>query len=60
MLAVNKPQKVSLYGNDYVLWKDLQGNINTLENTRAANIRSPISRLFSIIDFCSIVSQQQT
>jgi phenylpropionate dioxygenase-like ring-hydroxylating dioxygenase large terminal subunit len=32
MLAVNKPQKVSLYGNDYVLWKDLQGNINALEN----------------------------
>jgi phenylpropionate dioxygenase-like ring-hydroxylating dioxygenase large terminal subunit len=33
MLAVNKPFKVSLYGNDYVLWKDLQGNINALENT---------------------------
>jgi phenylpropionate dioxygenase-like ring-hydroxylating dioxygenase large terminal subunit len=33
MLAVNKPLKVSLYGNDYVLWKDLQGNINALENT---------------------------
>jgi phenylpropionate dioxygenase-like ring-hydroxylating dioxygenase large terminal subunit len=32
MLAVNKPFKVSLYGNDYVLWKDLQGNINALEN----------------------------
>jgi phenylpropionate dioxygenase-like ring-hydroxylating dioxygenase large terminal subunit len=33
MLAVNKPHKVSLYGKDYVLWKDLQGNINALENT---------------------------
>jgi phenylpropionate dioxygenase-like ring-hydroxylating dioxygenase large terminal subunit len=33
MLPVNKPQKVSLYGKDYVLWKDLQGNINALENT---------------------------
>jgi phenylpropionate dioxygenase-like ring-hydroxylating dioxygenase large terminal subunit len=32
MLAVNKPFKVALYGNDYVLWKDLQGNINALEN----------------------------
>jgi phenylpropionate dioxygenase-like ring-hydroxylating dioxygenase large terminal subunit len=32
MLTANKPQKVSLYGNDYVLWKDLQGNINALEN----------------------------
>ena len=33
MLAVNKPFKVSLYGNDYVLWKDTGGNINALENT---------------------------
>ncbi|WP_310410247.1 Rieske 2Fe-2S domain-containing protein [Chamaesiphon sp. OTE_8_metabat_110] len=33
MLAVNKPFKVSLYGNDYVLWKDAGGNINALENT---------------------------
>jgi phenylpropionate dioxygenase-like ring-hydroxylating dioxygenase large terminal subunit len=32
MLAVNKPHKVSLYGKDYVLWKDRQGNINALEN----------------------------
>jgi phenylpropionate dioxygenase-like ring-hydroxylating dioxygenase large terminal subunit len=32
MLAVNEPFKVALYGNDYVLWKDLQGNINALEN----------------------------
>jgi phenylpropionate dioxygenase-like ring-hydroxylating dioxygenase large terminal subunit len=32
MLTVNKPFKVSIYGNDYVLWKDLQGNINALEN----------------------------
>ena len=33
MLAVNKPFKVSLYGNDYVLWQDSQGSINALENT---------------------------
>jgi phenylpropionate dioxygenase-like ring-hydroxylating dioxygenase large terminal subunit len=33
MLTVNKPFKVSLYGNDYVLWQDSQGNINALENT---------------------------
>jgi phenylpropionate dioxygenase-like ring-hydroxylating dioxygenase large terminal subunit len=32
MLAVNKPLKVSLYGNDYVLWKDSQGKIDALEN----------------------------
>jgi phenylpropionate dioxygenase-like ring-hydroxylating dioxygenase large terminal subunit len=32
MLTVNKPHKVSLYGNDYVLWQDLQGNINALAN----------------------------
>jgi phenylpropionate dioxygenase-like ring-hydroxylating dioxygenase large terminal subunit len=32
MLAVNKPHQVSLYGKDYVLWKDLQGNVNALEN----------------------------
>jgi phenylpropionate dioxygenase-like ring-hydroxylating dioxygenase large terminal subunit len=32
MLAINKPFKVSLYGKDYVLWKDLKGNINALEN----------------------------
>ncbi len=33
MLAVNQPHKVSLYGNDYVLWKDAQGKIDALENT---------------------------
>ncbi len=32
MLVVNKPFKVSLYSNDYVLWKDAQGNINALQN----------------------------
>jgi phenylpropionate dioxygenase-like ring-hydroxylating dioxygenase large terminal subunit len=32
MLAANKPFKVSLYGKDYVLWKDVKGNINALEN----------------------------
>ncbi len=32
MLTVNKPHKVSLYGKDYVLWKDRQENINALEN----------------------------
>lgn len=32
MLAVDKPFKVSLYGKDYVLWQDRQGNINALEN----------------------------
>lgn len=32
MLSVNEPFKVSLYGKDYVLWKDNQGNINALPN----------------------------
>jgi phenylpropionate dioxygenase-like ring-hydroxylating dioxygenase large terminal subunit len=33
MLAVNKPHKISLYGNDYVLWKDASSNINALSNS---------------------------
>ncbi|MBD2607585.1 Rieske 2Fe-2S domain-containing protein [Scytonema hofmannii FACHB-248] len=32
MLEVNKPRKVSLYGSDYVLWKDAAGKINALPN----------------------------
>ena len=32
MLDTNKPQKVSLYGNDYVLWKDKTGQVNALSN----------------------------
>jgi phenylpropionate dioxygenase-like ring-hydroxylating dioxygenase large terminal subunit len=32
MLTVDKPHKVSLYGKDYVLWQDRQGNVNALEN----------------------------
>ena len=32
MLAVNKPFKISIYGNDYVLWKDAMGNVNALPN----------------------------
>jgi phenylpropionate dioxygenase-like ring-hydroxylating dioxygenase large terminal subunit len=32
MLAVNKPLKVLLYGNDYVLWKDASGNVSALQN----------------------------
>jgi phenylpropionate dioxygenase-like ring-hydroxylating dioxygenase large terminal subunit len=32
MLAVNKPRKVSLYGFDYVLWKDAAGEIHALPN----------------------------
>lgn len=30
MLQVNKPRKVSLYGCDYVLWKDITGNLSAL------------------------------
>ena len=32
MLEVNQPQKVSLYGKDYVLWKDEAGQVNSLSN----------------------------
>jgi phenylpropionate dioxygenase-like ring-hydroxylating dioxygenase large terminal subunit len=32
MLEVNKPRKVSLYGCDYVLWKDAAGKISALPN----------------------------
>ncbi len=32
MLQVNKPQKVSLYGEDYVIWKDKAGEVNALSN----------------------------
>ncbi|MEM8779206.1 MAG: Rieske 2Fe-2S domain-containing protein [Cyanobacteria bacterium P01_G01_bin.49] len=32
MLSVNQPFKVSLYGKDYVLWKDANGKINALPN----------------------------
>lgn len=33
MLQPNKPIKVSLYGNDYVLWQDSNGQISCLPNT---------------------------
>ncbi len=32
MLKPNQPVKVSLFGHDYVLWRDLQGKINALPN----------------------------
>jgi len=32
MLAINQPQKFSLYGNDYVMWKDAKGNAHALPN----------------------------
>lgn len=32
MLATNQPRKVSLYGNDYVIWKDSVGAIHALPN----------------------------
>ncbi len=32
MLAVNQPKKVSLYGADYVIWKDAVGDIHALPN----------------------------
>ena len=32
MLKTNKPHKISLYGQDYVMWKDKQENIQALPN----------------------------
>lgn len=32
MLKVNQPRKVSLYGTDYVMWKDATGEIHALPN----------------------------
>lgn len=32
MLKVNQPAKVSLYGNDYVMWKDAAGAVHALPN----------------------------
>jgi phenylpropionate dioxygenase-like ring-hydroxylating dioxygenase large terminal subunit len=32
MLQVNKPQKISLYGRDYVIWLDKTGGVNALPN----------------------------
>ena len=32
MLKPNQPMKVSLYGNDYVIWQDNNNNINALPN----------------------------
>ena len=32
MVQINRPMKVSLYGKDYVLWKDKTGRVNGLSN----------------------------
>lgn len=32
MLPIDRPQKFSLYGNDYVIWKDKTGEVNALSN----------------------------
>ena len=32
MLSINQPFKVSLYGQDYVLWKDCNNNVHALSN----------------------------
>ncbi|MBH8554551.1 Rieske 2Fe-2S domain-containing protein [Nostocaceae cyanobacterium CENA357] len=32
MLMPNQPRKVSLYGNDYVIWQDSNGNVSCLPN----------------------------
>ena len=32
MLRTNQPQKISLYGKDYVIWKDDTSQVNALSN----------------------------
>lgn len=32
MLSINQPQKISLYGKDYVIWKDKTNKVNALPN----------------------------
>ena len=32
MLKINKPHKISLYGKDYVMWKDSTGKVQALPN----------------------------
>ncbi|MGB3532356.1 MAG: Rieske 2Fe-2S domain-containing protein [Microcoleaceae cyanobacterium] len=32
MLTVNQPRQISLYGNDYVMWKTPEGEVNALPN----------------------------
>ena len=32
MLKVDQPRKISLYGADYVMWKDATGDIHALPN----------------------------
>ena len=32
MLSTNQPCKISVYGNDYVMWKDAKGNVHALPN----------------------------
>jgi phenylpropionate dioxygenase-like ring-hydroxylating dioxygenase large terminal subunit len=32
MLQINKPQKISLYGKDYVMWRDKTDRVNILPN----------------------------
>jgi phenylpropionate dioxygenase-like ring-hydroxylating dioxygenase large terminal subunit len=32
MLSTNQPRKISVYGNDYVMWKDAKGSIHALPN----------------------------
>ena len=32
MLPTNQPQKIALYGKDYVIWKDNTGQVNALPN----------------------------
>ncbi len=45
MLKINKPHKISLYGKDYVIWKDSKGNIQALPNICPSHGSHVIGRL---------------
>lgn len=45
MLAVNKPRKITLYGDDYVMWKDVAGNIHALPNALSPHGSDAVRRV---------------
>ena len=45
MLEVNKPQKISLYGNDYVIWQDKTETVTVLPNTCPSYGSNAVRRL---------------
>ncbi|HEY9294838.1 MAG TPA: Rieske (2Fe-2S) protein, partial [Phormidium sp.] len=42
LLGINKPQKISLNGQDYVLWQNQQGQVFALNNI-CPHLQAPLS-----------------